>query len=75
MKMNGPAPQRLAALEDRAEFVARHIGTTPEDEAAMLAALGYASRAALIDAVVPAAIRERAPLALPDAVPEAEARP
>jgi glycine dehydrogenase len=73
MKMNEPAPGCLAALEARAEFVARHIGTTPEDQAAMLAVLGYASRAALIDAVVPPAIRERAPLALPAALPEAEA--
>ena len=31
----------------------------------MLAALGYASRAALMDAIVPPAIRERAPLPLP----------
>ena len=33
----------------------------------MLAALGFASRAALIDAIVPAGIRRRAPLALPRA--------
>ena len=67
------APAGLAALEDRTAFVARHIGTTPEDQAAMLTVLGYASRAALIDAVVPVSIRERAPVPLPAAVPEAEA--
>ena len=49
----------LAALEDHGAFVARHIGTDAADQAAMLRALGFASRAALIDAIVPAAIRER----------------
>ena len=39
----------------------------------MLAALGYPSRAALIDAIVPAAIRRSAPLALPGAMTEAAA--
>ncbi len=39
----------------------------------MLAALGYPSRAALMDAIVPAAIRRRAPLALPAAMTEAAA--
>ena len=73
MQLNEPAPTSLAALEDRTAFVARHIGTTQEDQAAMLAVLGYASRAALIDAVVPATIRERAPMPLAAALPEAEA--
>ncbi len=39
----------------------------------MLEVLGYASRAALMDAIVPAAIRRRAPLALPGAMTEAQA--
>ena len=39
----------------------------------MLAVLGYGSLPALIEAVVPAAIRERAPLALPGPMTEAEA--
>ena len=38
----------------RAAFVARHIGTTPDDQAAMLRVLGFDSRAALMDAIVPA---------------------
>ena len=63
----------LAALEDAAAFAARHIGTSPADQAAMLAVLGYPSRAALVDAVVPASIRERAPLPLGGPVTEAEA--
>ena len=60
-------------LEDHGAFIGRHIGTTADDQTAMLRALGFASRGALIDALVPPAIRERAPLALPGPLPEAEA--
>ena len=73
MKMNELAPARLSMLENRSEFIARHIGTTADEQAAMLDTLGFPSRAALIDAVVPPAIRESAPLALAAPMPEAEA--
>ncbi|MBE7523096.1 MAG: aminomethyl-transferring glycine dehydrogenase [Burkholderiales bacterium] len=63
----------LADLERRDAFVARHIGLSGDDERAMLATLGFASRAALIDAIVPSAIRAKAPLALPAPVAEHEA--
>jgi glycine dehydrogenase len=63
----------MPELEDSAAFVARHIGTTPEDQAAMLRTLGFDSRAALMDAIVPAAIRRKTPLALAAAMTEAEA--
>ena len=63
----------MPGIEGFAAFAARHIGTTPEDQAAMLRALGHASRGALMDAVVPAAIRRKAPLALPEALTEADA--
>ena len=69
---SAPRPT-LADLERRDAFAARHIGTAPADQRAMLASLGFASRAALIDAIVPPAIRDRAPLALPAPVPEHEA--
>ena len=69
---SAPRPT-LADLERRDAFAARHIGTAPADQRAMLATLGFASRAALIDAIVPPAIRDRAPLALPAPVPEHEA--
>ena len=69
----GHAAGTLDSLEQTDAFIARHIGTSPDDQAAMVAALGYASRAALIDAIVPAAIRSRAPLALPAAMTEAAA--
>src|SRR6185436_20202645 len=54
-------------------FVARHLGPREADVAEMLAVLGYPSLDALIDAVVPAGIRRRAPLALPAARTEPEA--
>ncbi len=67
------APETLAALEQNDAFIARHIGTTPDDQTAMLEALGYPSRAALIDAIVPESIRHRTPLGLPAATSEAAA--
>ena len=46
----------LHALENPSEFIARHIGIAPADEAHMLSVIGAASRKALIDAVVPRSI-------------------
>jgi glycine dehydrogenase len=63
----------LAALEQHDAFIARHIGTSAADQAEMLAVLRYASREALIDAIVPPAIRSARPLALPAAMTEAAA--
>jgi glycine dehydrogenase len=63
----------LAALEHQAEFPARHIGTSPSAQDAMLHEIGFASRAALMDAVVPASIRLTRPLPLPPPVGEAQA--
>src|SRR5258708_38661935 len=64
----------LPELEDHGAFARRHIGPDADDEAAMVAALGFDSRAALIDAVVPASIRRRAKLGLGAARTEGEAR-
>jgi glycine dehydrogenase len=63
----------LSSLEQHRGFVDRHIGTSDDDQAAMLEVLGYPTRAALIDAVVPASIRRAAPLALAKAKGEEEA--
>jgi glycine dehydrogenase len=63
----------LAELEERGAFAARHIGPDADDQAAMLATLGYPTRAALIDAAVPAGIRRRAALDLPAGQTEAGA--
>src|SRR5437660_8356979 len=72
MNMNDRA-EVLSALEGHDAFLGRHIGTTDDDQAAMLRVLGFDSRSALIDAVIPPAIREPAPLALPQPMSEAEA--
>ena len=67
----------LAELERRDAFVGRHIGPSAEDRATMLEALGYPTRQALIDAIVPPAIRRPSAgpdgMALPEPVPETEA--
>jgi glycine dehydrogenase len=73
-KLRAPLERRaLAELEQHRGFVERHVGTSAGEQAQMLEALGYASRAALIDAVVPPTIRLRAPLALPPAKGEQDA--
>ena len=59
-----------SAADTESPFAKRHIGSSPADQRAMLEALGFASRAELIDAVVPAAIRRRRPLELPPPLDE-----
>ncbi len=54
----------LTQLEARDAFIPRHIGPTESEQAAMLSTLGYASRAALIDAIVPPNIRNNSRLEL-----------
>jgi glycine dehydrogenase len=68
-----PKPSSLEALEDHGAFMRRHIGPDDADQAQMLAALGFASRAALIDAVVPKAIRRRGAMNVGAARTEGEA--
>ena len=55
------------------EFQSRHLGIDAPAEREMLAALGLATRAALLDEALPASIRQRAPLELPAPLGEAEA--
>ncbi|AHF90247.1 glycine dehydrogenase [Opitutaceae bacterium TAV5] len=66
-----------ASLEDLVAptdtFARRHTGPDAAERAAMLAALGFPTLDALIDATVPADIRRRAPLALPSPAGEAAA--
>ena len=64
---------RLAELENAREFTARHIGPGAADEARMLAAIGPASRRALIDAIIPRSIARPAPMDLPAPLTEAQA--
>jgi glycine dehydrogenase len=55
----------LGALEQRDEFIARHIGPDDAEIAAMLATVGAASLEQLIGQTVPEAIRLNAELPLP----------
>jgi glycine dehydrogenase len=68
-----PATIPLPALENAAEFRARHIGPAERDEQHMLSVIGAASRRALIEAVVPRAIARSRPMELPAPVTEAKA--
>ncbi|RZL86847.1 MAG: glycine dehydrogenase (aminomethyl-transferring) [Variovorax sp.] len=63
----------LRELENAEEFIARHIGIEPDDEARMLAAVGSTTRAELIDGIVPPAIRRSHPMRLAAPVTEADA--
>ncbi|TPB78141.1 glycine dehydrogenase (aminomethyl-transferring) [Burkholderia pseudomallei] len=67
-------PLSLAALETHDAFAERHIGPDAASQQAMLDTLGFATRAALIDAVIPASIRRAETLPLgPFAQPKSEA--
>ena len=65
--------EALAPFAEPADFARRHIGLAPADEAAMLAAIGASSRAALINEIVPASIARGEPMRLPGPVSEAAA--
>ena len=71
--MSSHALPTLQELENAEEFIARHIGIDAADEARMLPAIGSETRAALIDGIVPAAIRRSKPMRLPAPVTEADA--
>ncbi|MEO6928853.1 MAG: glycine dehydrogenase (aminomethyl-transferring), partial [Casimicrobiaceae bacterium] len=68
-----PVAVPLSTLEANDAFVARHIGTSAAEQAAMLATLAMPSRAALMDAIVPASIRRKLPLDLRAAMSESRA--
>ena len=54
------------------DFLARHLGPTPDDVREMLAAVGCESLDQLMQEAVPDAIRLGRPLRIPEGVPEAE---
>ena len=67
---NPPQMTTLDQLEASAPFAGRHIGTSAEDQATMLAAVGYGSIEELVAAAVPGSIADR-DLELPAAADEA----
>ncbi|MFO7763007.1 MAG: aminomethyl-transferring glycine dehydrogenase [Wenzhouxiangellaceae bacterium] len=62
----------LRALEDRAEFIGRHIGPRDEELGQMLSAIGLDSLEALISESTPPSIRSERPLELAAARNEAQ---
>ena len=66
-------PATLAQLEQRDDFVGRHVGPDAAETRAMLDVLGLESLDQLIDKVIPASILSAAPLALPEGRSEPEA--
>jgi glycine dehydrogenase len=68
-----PDAGTLAALENAGEFIGRHIGPDAAETAAMLAELGMNSLDELVEAIVPPAIRLRAPLDLAGPLSETQA--
>ena len=63
----------LRDLEQHDAFIERHIGPSDAEIAHMLRAVGQESLDTLTDAIVPPAIRQKNPLALPPAMTETEA--
>ncbi|MGH8791706.1 MAG: aminomethyl-transferring glycine dehydrogenase [Stackebrandtia sp.] len=60
-------------LDADTPFARRHVGPSPADRQTMLKAVGFGSVEEMMDAAIPAAIRQQAPLDLPAAATEAEA--
>ena len=67
MALDHTPDTRPSTLEQRGDFIRRHIGPDPRQIGDMLGTLGLATLEALIDRAVPAAIRITEPLALPEA--------
>ncbi len=60
----------MSKIHFQEKFEERHIGPSADETAAMLEALGLQNLDQLIDETVPAQIRAKKPLALPDALSE-----
>ena len=71
--MSQSKPSSLRELENHGAFIDRHIGPNDAEIAQMLRVIGHASLESMTDAIVPAAIKSPAPLALPQAITEVEA--
>ncbi|MFJ8301751.1 aminomethyl-transferring glycine dehydrogenase [Streptomyces sp. NPDC094447] len=72
---SSPTPARkprrgLAELANAVPFSTRHIGPSQDEQAKMLAVLGYESVAALVETAIPNTIRTLRELSLPHAVSE-----
>jgi glycine dehydrogenase len=73
MPKHTPEIWPLRELENASEFMARHIGIAASDEQHMLSVIGAATRASLIESVVPRSIARHTLMELPEPVTEAQA--
>src|SRR5215210_673973 len=64
---------RAESHMDAGSFIRRHIGPNDAEQREMLAALGFESLDAMIDATIPESIRLRRPLEIHDGFSEHEA--
>ncbi|MFB9884947.1 aminomethyl-transferring glycine dehydrogenase [Balneatrix alpica] len=71
--MSTPHNLPLQALEQRHDFIDRHIGPSDADTQEMLSSLGLNSLEELVNSTVPASIRLQAPLALAEPMTESDA--
>jgi glycine dehydrogenase len=68
--MSPHPPPKLSDLEPAQDFQARHIGLSEDDVRTMLQTVGAASRQALMNEIVPAAIARTQAMRLPASVSE-----
>jgi glycine dehydrogenase len=68
-----PHSPSLTELENASEFIARHIGISPADEAVMLKAVQAPSRSVLMNAIVPTSIARAHAMDIPAPISEAAA--
>jgi glycine dehydrogenase len=73
MNMHDTPRASFEQLEQRDDFIGRHIGPDAPETKAMLATLELDTLDALVDKVIPPAIRSQAPLALDGACTEPQA--
>lgn len=73
LKPTSRAFASLSQLENRQEFLPRHIGISSSDEQHMLSVIGAPSLRSLIDSIVPHSIASTQPMRLPGAIGEARA--
>lgn len=69
---NSQAPNLMQLMAETDSFRDRHLGPNPMERQAMLETLGYQDLDRLIDDVVPANIRLKTPLQLPEPIGERE---
>ena len=64
------SPIQMTSLWQHDDFIQRHIGPGPQEVGKMLAVVGAQSLDDLIDSTVPASIRIKGKLRLPEPTPE-----